>query len=147
MWKWGPWLKLMCRNGATGGGTTHNLALIKGFPAKVFFIISMFSNLSFTPGPEFTRGLHTFNLMLKWWFCIWWLMLTRCYEVGIALWRTKTKMSTETTHCIDFVQTFLIFAVSSTSCKTKNKTPRSSAFVVQWATTINRLLSSRHCTF
>lgn len=111
----------------------------KSVPSKVFFIISMFSNGSFTP--EFTRGLHTFDLMQKCCFCIWWLMLTCCYDVNVALQvanKDKNINANNSLHwlCSNFPHLWRQSVGFSQlhQLEDQNKTPESSAFVVQWAT-------------
>lgn len=103
----------------------------KRVPSKVSFIISMFSNGSFTPGPEFTRGLHTFDLMQKCCFCIWRLMLTRCYDVSVANGNNSLHWL-----CSNFPHLWrqLVGFSQLHQSEDQNKALESSAFVVQCAT-------------
>lgn len=80
MLKWGPWLKLMCRNVCYRRRYDSQPRFDKRVPSKVFFISSMFSNGSFTLGPEFTRGLHTF------WSDVKMLFLYLVINVNSLLW-------------------------------------------------------------
>lgn len=91
----------------------------KRVPSKVSFIISMFSNGSFTPGPELTRGLHTFDLMQKCCFCICRLMLTRCYDVSVANGKQVIALTLFKLSLI-FGDSWWVF-LNSTSRKTKTK--------------------------
>lgn len=121
----------------------------KSVPSKVFFIISMFNNGSFTP--EFTRGLHTFDLMQKCCFCIWWLMLTCCYDVNVALQVANKDKNINANNLTLFKLSSSLETVGGFFSTPPVGRPKQNTWKLSVrcpvGNKINRLLSSWHCTF